>query len=172
MDAKRNISEADLAAISRRYRSALVAYFMRQLNDAAQAEDLAQDVFARLAALAQRSEITNIEGYVFRIAKNLVRDSKRRKGVRVGYAHTHSNDRQAGIDSKDAERVVIARETLSYVTKILDRLPERTRSIFVLYRLEGLPRKDIAEAYGISVSAVEKHLGKVMALLMTAREEG
>ena len=172
MNAKRSIPEADLAVLSRRYRNALVAYFMRQLHDAALAEDLAQDVFARLATLAERGEIVNIEGYVFRIAKNLVRDSKRRSGVRLGYARAQLNERHAEFDTKDAERVVIARETLSQVTKVLDRLPERTRSIFVLYRLEGLSRKDIAEAYGISVSAVEKHLGKVMASLMNDRGDG
>src|SRR3546814_19108844 len=37
-------------------------------------------------------------------------------------------------------------------------LPDRTRIIFVLRRIEGWKYQEIAERYGISVSAVEKHV--------------
>jgi RNA polymerase sigma-70 factor (ECF subfamily) len=42
--------------------------------------------------------------------------------------------------------------------------------IFILYRLEAMPRKKIAESFGLSVSAVEKHIAKAMKLLMALRE--
>jgi RNA polymerase sigma-70 factor (ECF subfamily) len=37
-------------------------------------------------------------------------------------------------------------------------LPARTRDVFVLRRLEGLPYNEIAKRLGLSVSAVEKHM--------------
>ena len=47
----------------------------------------------------------------------------------------------------------------------LREAPERTRSIFLLYRVEQMKKRDIAETYGISTSAVDKHLMKAMAHL-------
>ena len=37
-----------------------------------------------------------------------------------------------------------------------------TREIFVLFKLENMPQQDIANAFGISRSAVEKHVMKAM----------
>ncbi len=165
-----SLPDIDLTTLSRRYRGALVAYFLRAFGDAAQAEDLTQEVFVRLAGLAARGEIGNVEGYVFRVAKNLVRDTRRRRSVRLTYFSAAFEDKERGIDAQDAERVVMAREALARVLKVLDRMPERTRSIFILYRLEAMPRKDIADAFGITVSAVEKHLAKVMGLLLSEED--
>lgn len=41
-------------------------------------------------------------------------------------------------------------------------LPERTRDIFYMSRIEGLTHREIAERCGISVRAVEKHLQNSM----------
>src|SRR3546814_1881111 len=56
----------------------------------------------------------------------------------------------------------IFRQRLKYflarAMEILQALPDRTRIIFVLRRIEGWKYQEIAERYGISVSAVEKHV--------------
>ena len=43
---------------------------------------------------------------------------------------------------------------------MLDALPERTRTIFRRFRIDGEPQRLIADELGISVSAVEKHLAR------------
>ena len=48
----------------------------------------------------------------------------------------------------------------------LDELGERAKHVFILFRLEGRKQKDIAALYGISVSAVEKHIMAAMLHLM------
>ncbi len=73
------------------------------------------------------------------------------------------------VDWQDPERILAGRQALGEVRQVLDSLPERTRTIFVLYRLEGLSRRDIADAHGISVSAVEKHIATAMKALLKAR---
>jgi RNA polymerase sigma-70 factor (ECF subfamily) len=45
-------------------------------------------------------------------------------------------------------------------------MPERTRTIFLLKRLDGLRHKAIATQLGISISAVEKHIVRAMEHLM------
>jgi RNA polymerase sigma-70 factor (ECF subfamily) len=45
-------------------------------------------------------------------------------------------------------------------------LDERTRDAFILHRLEGWKHAEIARAYGVSVSSVEKYIIKALAHLM------
>jgi RNA polymerase sigma-70 factor (ECF subfamily) len=51
----------------------------------------------------------------------------------------------------------------------LEAMPARTRAIFLLFRLEHLRQAEIAGIYGISVSAVQKHLVRASAALVRHR---
>ncbi|MDE2306564.1 MAG: sigma-70 region 4 domain-containing protein, partial [Gammaproteobacteria bacterium] len=44
---------------------------------------------------------------------------------------------------------------------------DRTRDIFVLFRLEHMKQKDIAALYGIAQSTVEKHVMRAVMHLAT-----
>jgi RNA polymerase sigma factor (sigma-70 family) len=160
-----NAMSEDLRALSRRLRPALIAFFTRRLRDPALAEDLTQDLFCRLAANPARDS-ANPEAYVFQIAANLVRDHYRRETVRGRYRRIAELADDREIDRIDAERTLSGRENVGRVAAVLNTLPERTRNIFILYRLEGMQRKPIADAFGISVSAVEKHIASAMRLLL------
>ena len=58
----------------------------------------------------------------------------------------------------DPLRILEGKEELHAATASLPGLPERTRTVFILRRLEGQKYQDIAAHLGISVSAVEKHM--------------
>ena len=62
------------------------------------------------------------------------------------------------MEDNDHERLLIIRENLTEVLACLDELGERTKNIFILFRLEGMRHKGIAAFYGISISTVEKHV--------------
>jgi RNA polymerase sigma-70 factor (ECF subfamily) len=154
----------NLLELSNRLRPALIAFFQRRLRDTSLAEDLTQDLFCRLASGPQHV-VDNPEAYIFRIAANLVNDHYRRESVRTRYQHGEMLA-DGDIDRLDAARTLEARESVDQVARILNDLPERTRHIFILYRLEGMQRKAIADIFGISVSAVEKHIATAMRALL------
>lgn len=160
-----NAPSDELLLLSGRLRPALIAFFQRRLGDPSHAEDLVQDLFCRLAS-GPPHVVDNPEGYIFRIAANLVNDHFRRNSVRARYHMLEDADHHADIDRLDAARLLEARESVGRVAQVLGMLPERTRHIFILYRLEGMQRKAIAEAFGISVSAVEKHIATAMRTLL------
>lgn len=159
-----------LTDLDRQYRASLLAFFRRRTGNPAEAEDMVQEVFARIYATAGLERET-AAAYIFRAAANLLHDRARREGVRAAWREDAITQGGAAVESRDPERVLAGQQALSAIQRALNSLPERTRVIFVLYRLEGMARKDIAESFGLSVSAVEKHIAKAMKLLMALRED-
>ena len=158
--------EAMIGELDRRFRLPLKAYFRRRVTSAAEAEDLTQDVFERILKVLSHEPIENAEALVFRIAVNLLRDRARRN---VTHGAEQPLTSENIVDFADAltvdlspERVVLGERTLADVLAALRELGERTQAIFFLYRLENLKIREIAAIYGISASAVEKHVSKAL----------
>lgn len=157
----------DIVNLSREYRPALMAYFLRRVYDHGEAEDLTQEVFARIAG---QPDMTMRSGsaYLFQIAANLLRDRARRQRIRTSYRQTLGEIEGQGVELIDPYRVTAARQSIAAMRAALDELDATTSAIFVLYRLEYMSKDVIADSFGITVRTVEKHLTKAMAHL-TAR---
>lgn len=156
---------SDEVQFSRRWRPALMSFFLRRVRNHAEAEDLTQEVFVRL--LGSSEEVTKSpDAYVFQVASNLVRDRARRSKVRSEYRQTTASLDGHGIEPFDPHRIIASRDALSLFAQGLEDLPERTRNIFTLYRIENMSLDLIAESFGISKSAVKKHVTKAMVFLM------
>ncbi|QYE33410.1 MULTISPECIES: RNA polymerase sigma factor [Sphingosinicellaceae] len=149
------------------YRPALVRFFRRKMRDVNDVEDLVQEVFVRIAA-RQGGEVDNLGGYVFQTAASVLADRHRRRTVRHADDQVPFDTERHSSSDFDAGRVAESRETLRAVVAALMNLPERTRTIFVLRRLEGQNYKDIAVQFGISVSAVEKQMVRAVNHLLTS----
>jgi hypothetical protein len=81
--------EAPLTDLARRMRPALVSYFLRRVRDPSEAEDLAHEVFLRLAG-TRLDSLRSADAYVFQIAANLLNDRARRNKVREDYVYSVS----------------------------------------------------------------------------------
>ena len=153
---------------------AKVLRFLRaRLGDASEAEDCLQDLWIKLGAL-ETGPISDPLPYLLTLARNLALDRrrsaqyrKRREGAWLA-AHLIASD--GADDAPSPEQVLIGKERLRLVQDVLDQLPERTGVIIRMYRLEGRPQKEIAQEFGISLSAVEKHLQRAYRALIDARE--
>jgi RNA polymerase sigma factor (sigma-70 family) len=150
--------------LNRRFRPGLMAFFLRRLGNHAEAEDLTQEVFLRLTGM-EMHQMRSAEAYIFQMAANLLRDRSRREKVRFDYRAEAMASDGLGIDVLDPLRVTAGRESLADLTTALKELPERTRVIFILYRLENVDKRDIAQAFEISLSSVERDLTRAMAHL-------
>lgn len=149
------------------YRPALVLYFRRKSRDQNEIDDLVQEVFLRIAARRSAEVLENVAGYVFQTAASVLADRHRRRTVRHADAHVEfDSDRHSSADF-DAARILEARQSLQAAVAALQKLPERTRDIFILRRLEGHAFRDIASRFGISVSAVEKHMVRAVQHLVS-----
>ena len=166
--AKRDSDYELRAALDARFRAPLMGYFVSRVSSRDEAEDLTQEVFVRLIGLASLNEIDRAEAFVFRIASNLLRDRSRRARrwrwqVKTPI-ETDTIDEfvKVLVEDRGPERVLVGRETLTEVLRALDELGDRTRDIFLLFRLEGMKQQEIAVLHGIARSTVEKHVMKAV----------
>lgn len=135
-----------------------MAFFARRLGNRTEAEDLTQEVFVRLAAAGARYD--HADAFVFQIAANLLSDRGRRLSVRSGYADMVKSAEEMRAAQPDSERILLAKDNLKHVVAALNELPQRTRDIFLLSRLERIPHAQLAAMYAISVSAIQQHIVK------------
>jgi len=152
--------------VSLRFRMPLRGFFSKRVKDAAEVDDLTQEVFLHLIRRARGEPIEHVEQYVFQVAANALRDWRRRREVRDQDAHeSFDADIHQPATDISPERVLLGREAIERVTAVLRGLPQRTRDVFVLRALEQRKYADIAVMMGISVRAAEKHMAKALARL-------
>jgi RNA polymerase sigma factor (sigma-70 family) len=147
------------------FRPALIRFFSRRVHAQHEIEDLVHDVLVRLVRNRGFADYEGARGYVFQTANSVLVDYIRRRSVRPSADESLDPDAHGGEDFPP-DRVLEGKQELARATAVLLELPERTRTVFVLRRIEGMRFNDIAERLGISVSAVEKHMQRAMARLV------
>jgi RNA polymerase sigma-70 factor (ECF subfamily) len=145
-----------------------MSFFMRRIRDRTQAEDFTQEVLLRVIRASHTDAIERADSFVFKVAMNVLRDFLRR-ARRNGHAILVPLDVVLAddvntllVEDVSPERVLLGRDSLDEALRALDELGDRTRNIFVLFRLENMKQKDIAAYYGIAQSTVEKHVVKAV----------
>jgi len=139
-------------------RRRLTRYFRRRIGNHAEIEDMVQDVFARMVARESPEPIECLDGYVLKTAFSVLADQARLGASHGAGCHVPFDSELHGEGEIDPQRVLSVQEELHAATACLLSLPERTRTVFILRRLEGQQYRYIARHLGISVSAVEKHM--------------
>lgn len=159
------INRARLEALAREYQPALTRFFRKRARQPADVEDLVQEVLCRLAVRGEGHRIEQPEAYLMRTATNVWRDHLRKMRTHAQSAHVqydeewHAREDYGPVDVIEGERSVEA------LLEVLFELPERTRQVFLLCRVEGMRQKSVALRLGVSVSSVEKHMIKAIAHL-------
>lgn len=161
-----------LEAWTGQYRGRLQSFFRRRGVDAADCEDLAQEVFLRLAQQSELAGVRHVEAYLYRVAANVLTDWHRRSHVRGAGLH---DPIPIGGDLADnaatQERIAIGRDTLARLKARLRSAPERTQLVFTLHHFDGLTYPEIARRCGIAVRTVEDHMARANLVLLAAIEE-
>jgi RNA polymerase sigma-70 factor (ECF subfamily) len=153
-------------------RPALVSYFRRKCGNETEAEDLAHDVMIRALQHARWANAEEAKGYIFRIAVNRWHDRNRQAGTHGKSLSWDDSADFALAEDFAPENVLNDEQELDAVISALQELSERTRTVFMLARLERMKQEQIAAMFGISVSAVEKHIAKALAHLMSRAGAG
>lgn len=158
------------SALSARFRLPLIVFFRRRTGLDSEAEDMAQEVLLRVMQRHDRQPLTEPDPFIFETARNLLKDRARHAKV-VDRSEAEIEFRHERAEHVGPDRVLAGKQELARVMAALGELSEQTRDIFVMGRLEGVKHREIAQMYGISVKAIEKHMGKALAHIMNQLSE-
>jgi RNA polymerase sigma-70 factor (ECF subfamily) len=163
------VATKDIRALFLAHRRELQAYLTRQLRDGEAAADLTQETFLRFAEQSGSSAaaaISQPRSYLYRTAHNLAVDHVRRQRRQRVDALAPRDIEGISDDRPSPERVAGGQSDVSVTRAALLELPERTRQVFVLTRMDGLTYAEAAQRLGISTSSVQKHLANAIRHVM------
>ena len=150
------------------YYRELHRFLTRRVGNRDVAADLVQESYTRIYAAANGQAIAEPRALLYATARNLLIDRHRRDQVRGGVAcspdATEQDDGQAAVgpETDQPDRILAGRQRLAAIEKVLASLPPRPREAFVLSKIDGLSRAEVAQSMGIGVRTVESHLEVAM----------
>ncbi|MFC3070564.1 RNA polymerase sigma factor [Phenylobacterium soli] len=146
----------------------LIRFFAARAGSQAAAEDLIQELYVKLATRAEAIEAENPQALLYRIALNLMRDRARgeaRAAARDAEWRGATRTAVAGEDISEeapADEAAASRQRLRQLIDAVAALPPQMQKAFTLHKLEGLSHAQTAQAMGLSVKSVEKHISAAL----------
>ena len=141
---------------------ALRAWLSRRRIGDLEIDDIIQEAYARLITAADVAAVRNPKTYLFQVARSVIATNLRGiKVVTILVSDPEVLD-LAGTEPS-AEVQLSDRQELQRLIEAIAALPEPTRTIFRLRRIEQLPQRSIAHRLRIPESTVEKHISRALA---------
>jgi RNA polymerase sigma-70 factor (ECF subfamily) len=149
-----------------KYKDIVYAVAYRFAHDPDLALDLAQDSFIRayrgIKSFKGRSSFST---WLYRVAMNTCIDYTRKKARSVDTQTVPEEVAEyAGVETvsgrapRSPASQALSGELGDKIQEAIDALPEYHKSVFVLYEIEGLSYKEIAEVVGCSIGTVMSRL--------------
>ena len=152
----------------RRHRGPLYRFLLRQVSDAATAEELFQDVWMRVIDFRGRYQVrAKFSSWVYAIAHNRLMDFYRASGRAKFLACEESEEALERLPAEDLpiDALVDRKRAAERLLAALDRLPEVQREAFLLQQEGELSVEEIGEATGVSRETAKSRLRYALAKL-------
>ncbi len=145
----------EIAGIYTEFHRSLLSYVRSKIRSKEDAEDILQNVFARISANAgSLSEKEKVQNWLFTVTKNAV----------IDYYRVNGKKRNVALDEKFAEELLDEENTDSTkgldqcVTTMINLLPEEYRSIIEDAELHGIKQKDLAAKYNMAYPSMRSRV--------------
>ncbi len=136
-----------------------------------EADDLVQEAYARVLNTADHRSISSPRAFVLTIVHHLALERIRRANVvRIDVLASLEMPDIAD-PAPDAFAVAAGRSELQRLAGWIDALPPQCARVVHMRKVQGLSPTVIAQSLSLSVSTVEKHIAKGLALITKARRE-
>jgi len=128
------------------------------------AEEIVADVFANIWLKRKNITITtSLKAFLFKSTKNLT----------ISYMRKNNNnilplDEVLAFQASSnpaPDNKLIYQESVNSIELLLEKIPNKSRIVFKMHRLEKLKYREIAEVLEISQKTVEKHMGKALRII-------
>jgi RNA polymerase sigma-70 factor (ECF subfamily) len=160
-----------LNELMRRWQLPLTRYIYRYVGNETEALDVAQETFVRVFQQRHRfKERLKFPAWMFAIATNLCRNFLRWQSRHPSKASEtrqpeESWETQEPMSQNSPDEIAWLRESAEAVRREVNALPDQLKAVVLLADYEELSYRDISEALGCSVKAVETRLYRAHRLL-------
>lgn len=148
------------------YYNQLLRFAYRYVYIESAAEGVVQDVFLWIW---ENRKTWNVEGklktYLFRAVKHRAIDHWRWKSTHDKYVEQYAEILNTRWTKPEEVREEKEEEFILAARKAIEELPEKSRLVYKLNRLEGLTYREIAEVLEVSPKTVESHMSKALRIL-------
>ncbi len=160
---KHGFDKRDLKAAFDTYFESLRNFLYYKSGDMDLAEDLIQEVFLKVWEKRDEIRKETLKSLLYTMANNLLMNHFNHMKV----VKSHEEEVESG------ERVSLATpqfelETQEFSKKlndVLKKIPETSRDVFLMNRIDGLKYEEISSRLGIGVKAVEKRMSKALSVI-------
>jgi len=159
-------AESDLAVVIDRFQTPLLRYVGQILGvDSGDVEEVVEDTFLRFHRQITKqgpNSVTNVAGWLFRVAHNLARDvGRRRKRRRKLQDDVMADPTVQTVGTTTTPGADLARrEACDVAMAELHRLADVEQRILLLKIIQGLTLREISQVMGMRLSTVHYRLNQ------------
>lgn len=130
----------------------LFNYVKKRVNNAADAEDLTQEVFYKFSK-ANNDEVSSMKSWLYTIAKNTITDYYRKKKIM-----SLPGDIEEIPHRHEEEEPTVVEELSKCIVEFILQLPEDYRTMMIMSELEEVPQKEIATKLNMNYVTVRSKI--------------
>lgn len=152
-----------MSAIAQRYGERLRSFLSKRLRNAADAPDLAQEVFLRLMRIEHHETIRSPEAYLFAVASHVLHQHSLKQSatpVSVDIDELFTELQLTSADDPAAKADVAKR--MEQLERSLKELPPKVSITLMLHRFAGFSIEEIGQQLGVARPTAKKYLARAL----------
>lgn len=136
-------------------------YIYYKTGDIQDAEDIVQETFLKVWEKRETVNIHTIGPFLYRISGNIFLNSVGRRKVSLKFISDYDPDQF----SESPEFLLEMKDFDLRLQESISQLDEKSRTVFLMNRIDDMTYSQIAENLGLTVKAIEKRMTKALTFL-------
>ncbi len=153
--------DAAFKAVFLKYGESIRNFIYSKCGSIALSEDIMQDTFVTLWQKCENANPLTVKSFLYKIAGNKVIDHFRHQKVAMNYRA----EKRSLVDHITPQFELEEKEYKAYLDAVLASIPDASRTVFMMSRIEKMKYAEIAERLDVSVKAVEKRMHKALTII-------
>jgi RNA polymerase sigma-70 factor (family 1) len=150
--------------IYKKYSGQLYAFGLKYLKSSDEAKELVQSVFLKVWEKRHKlNKELSFKSFLFTVTYNDICKLFRKRNYQRQFIIASVNENSQV--STEAEESIDYRSSLERVLQIINKLPERQKSVFLRSRIEGKTTKEIAVEMSLSPGTVDNYISECLKYL-------
>jgi len=151
------MNQTDFVILIAPFKDRVFRLAKRLLVSREEAEDATQEILGRLWSKNETLDVySSVEAFAMTMTKNYCLDQlKSKRAGNMKIVHTYYKDRDAGVDVKVEDR-----DSLNWVEKVMNNLPEQQRLIIQMRDIEQYEFEEIGKILEMNETAIRVALSR------------